>query len=368
MKVNSFNELAHRKGFKAKDMQAAKQKAAVLAAARKRAAEMVDSEKQNAQQDEERLRLLAAQKEIEALRAATATQQRVQAKAQPANAPHYQQRRAAAAEKVASVRKRDATKRRIKPGKRLVSVKRPQNLREVDDAANQIARMEDPTVISPGRLDELKIVHPGMSDRKRLDLFRRLRTQIFEVTGRSSFTLMVSSVIPNGGASFVAANLAASIAFDESKTSLLVDCNLLDPYHHLLLDEAGIDYHYGLTDYLEDPTLGMENIIRPSGISRMRLIPAGHNRLAKAEYFASIGMRQFMSEVKSRYTDRFILVDGPSVEDSADARIMADLCDYVLLVVPYGQVLESQVLSAVDALDEKKLVGVVLNNEPTLEF
>jgi protein-tyrosine kinase len=75
-------------------------------------------------------------------------------------------------------------------------------------------------------------------------------------------------------------------------------------------------------------------------------------------------MRDLMENLRDRYDDRYIIVDTPSITQSADAEILSSLCDYVLLVVPYGKATESQILSATKAIDEGKLLGVVFNNEP----
>jgi hypothetical protein len=51
---------------------------------------------------------------------------------------------------------------------------------------------------------------------------------------------------------------------------------------------------------------------------------------------------------------------------SADTQILAELCDYIVLVVPYGKVTNQQIDACVKELDNKKLLGVVFNNEPYL--
>src|SRR5690625_7925960 len=79
---------------------------------------------------------------------------------------------------------------------------------------------------------------------------------------------MVSSVSVDGGASFTAINLAAAFAMDERRTALYIDCNLHDPYATKLLPA---EPEYGLTDYLENPELNIEDIIYASGIPRLRI-------------------------------------------------------------------------------------------------
>jgi Mrp family chromosome partitioning ATPase len=72
-------------------------------------------------------------------------------------------------------------------------------------------------------------------------------------------------------------------------------------------------------------------------------------------------MRRFVEELRSRYRDRNVILDAPSLATSADARILAELADFIVLVVPSGRVAEGQLRSALDVLPEKKLLGVVFN-------
>ena len=152
---------------------------------------------------------------------------------------------------------------------------------------------------------------------------------------------MVSSVVNNGGASFTAINLAATFAFDSSKTALLVDCNLRYPSLHHAFDMIP---ELGVTDFLDDPVMDVGSIIYPTGIKRMRFVPAGKRREATAEYFTSYRMKQFLESVHNRYPDRFIILDTPSINESPDAGILAELADYTLIVVPHGKVSEGKVL------------------------
>ena len=72
-------------------------------------------------------------------------------------------------------------------------------------------------------------------------------------------------------------------------------------------------------------------------------------------------MKQFLGAVRKRYPDRFVILDAPSLEDSPDARILADLCDYNVLVVPHAKVTEAQIVKAVESFPESKFAGVIIN-------
>ncbi len=230
-------------------------------------------------------------------------------------------------------------------------------------ARDEIARMTDKERISGKELADSRIIYPDMRDGRIVDAFRNLRTRLIQKGGAGNMVLMVTSVTRGDGSTFVARNLAVSFAFDESKTALLVDCNLRNPG---LMGRNGTPLQRGLTDYLESGDLPVEDIIYSVGIPRLRMIPSGARREVPAEYFTSLKMRQLLDALKARYAERYVVLDAPAVTESADSRILAELADHVLLVVPYGRVSESQIMAAARAIGAQKLFGVVFNNEPSV--
>jgi exopolysaccharide/PEP-CTERM locus tyrosine autokinase len=228
-----------------------------------------------------------------------------------------------------------------------------------EESREHIRRMADIGNLTYPELEDLRVVHPGMRSINVLNAFRELRTKIYQLAAeRENFVLMVTSINPGGGSSFVTTNLGAAIALDESKTAIIVDCNVYDPSLHRILP---IEPDFGLVDYLENITLEVKDIIYSTGVRRLRLIPSGSHRLPGTEFFTSSRMRRFVDELRSRYRDRHIVIDAPPIGNSADARILAELCDFVLIVVPFGRATEAQIQAAVQAINPAKLAGVIFN-------
>ncbi len=224
----------------------------------------------------------------------------------------------------------------------------------------QIAKMSEVHNFSGPELDNLKILHQGLGNEEVLKVFRELRTQVYTRSGGRNFICLVTSVRPRGGASYTASNLAAAIALDRAKSSVIVDCNFYAPSMDRLLSAAA---NLGLSDYLSIQEMGIEFVLYASGVRRLRIIPTGKNTNGATEKLTSGKMRTFLQELKVRYPDRFILIDSPSVgEFSADVRILAALCDFVVLVVPYGKVSQSEVRASVDIIGAERVAGVVFNN------
>lgn len=227
------------------------------------------------------------------------------------------------------------------------------------DQADRIRHMSEVRQFDTEELDRLKILHTGVKNRQQLKVFRDLRTRISRRAGSGNFLCLVTSLMEGGGASHVASNLAAAIALDKTKTSLLIDCNLYAPSTDRLLATPA---ERGLTDFLDTYHLGVESIVHASGIPRVRVVPAGHKRLGGTEMLTTPRMAAFVDEVKYRYSDRFVLLDGPPVSIySAETRILAELCDFVVLVVPSGKVTAGQINEGVAAIGRDRLAGMVFN-------
>lgn len=224
---------------------------------------------------------------------------------------------------------------------------------------SEISRMGEVDRFSPTELEKLKIINGSMGNVKILNTFRELRTQLLKKNDKKNFVCMVSSISHGGGASYVAKNLAAVFALDKAKTSMLIDANLYSPgLDELIIGEA----ETGITDYLSNGSLHIKDVVYATGIPRLRVIPIGDNSEGAAEYFSSEKMQNFIEEIRTRYTDRYIFIDAPPVVDSSEARILTEISDMVLLVVPHGRATKDQIETAIASVDKEKLVGLVYNN------
>lgn len=225
-----------------------------------------------------------------------------------------------------------------------------------------ITRMAETTMLEPAQFDRMRLIHREESARTHSDAFREIRTRLLDLANGHNFVTLLAAVSPHSGSSFVARNLATAFAFDVAKTSLLIDCNLRYPAQHEALDvepNSG-----GLSEFLDAPARGIPSMIYPTGIPRLRLIPAGTARENGSEYFSSAPMRAAMKTLRSRYMDRYIFLDGPAISGSPDARILSDLADFVVVVAGYGRDTAKSISQAVANFAPGKVAGVVFNHAP----
>ena len=185
-----------------------------------------------------------------------------------------------------------------------------------------------------------------------------LRTQIVQrMRERGWRTLAVVS--PNGGEgkTFMAVNFAVSIAAEFDQTVLLVDANLREPAIH---DFFGLPASPGLSDFLVEHT-PLDAILVNPGIERLVIMPAGTRQTNSAELLGSTHMAALVADIKSRYSDRIIVIDLPPMLRSADALAFAPLADALVMVVEDNHTPREDITRAQQLLAGSNLIGVILN-------
>ncbi len=232
-------------------------------------------------------------------------------------------------------------------------------------------RMYQPSILTEEQLSHKKFIFEGMRQSNAIEAYRSIRTQLLEITSKlpqlmdqgdekRSPVIMVTSVVANGGATQTAINLAASYALDRNKTALLVDCNFKSPSIHTRLD---INYEFGLSDFLNKDVLGVDNIVYPTGIPRLRVIPSGRFSHAASELFTTMRMEALFKVLRKRYSNRYIFVDAPPIQSCADTQILENFCDGVVVVLPSGTVADVQLKRILSGLKREKFLGVIFNNK-----
>ena len=235
-------------------------------------------------------------------------------------------------------------------------VKRRRNNIMLATGSERLQNMKEGKILDKNELSKRGIV----TDLKTGNAFRVLRTELFKVNGGRNFVLAVTSCKKRGGSSFVAMNLAASIAADNTKSALLVDCNFLDPN---ISNQFELSVNSDLMDFFNDKA-ELEDIIYKVGIERLRVIPTKSSFKNSDEFITSAKMNEFIEELKFRYPDRYIILDVPSLSESADAGILHDISDHSVVVVNHGEVDEEELAGVVEGIDESKFLGVVYNKSP----
>jgi protein-tyrosine kinase len=201
-----------------------------------------------------------------------------------------------------------------------------------------------------------------------VEQFHGLRSQIYQYRDQSPFkTILISSGMPAEGKSFVAANLAMSLARNKNNKVLLIDADLRRPVQHSVL---GAPISPGLTEYLagtataseimqrnQNPRIVEEGRVRH--IPNLTFIPAGMGGDNSLELVANHRIEELV-RVLSPHFD-WILIDSPPVLAFADAIDLARAADAVLLVARAATTPFVVAQRAQAAFSSSRILGFVLN-------
>ncbi len=219
-----------------------------------------------------------------------------------------------------------------------------------------------PTPFNPAQRQARRLVGHDMADPRPADAFRDLRTQLLSRSRAEGVVTLIAPVRRGSGGSFVSTNLAAAIALDESRVAILIDCNLRSPVLHERL--GVVPDRGGLVDLLEGRVDELKNIIYPTALPRLLLVPAGDRREASGELLASARMRQLVEALRTSGERVTLVLDAAAVASSPDARIASEYADLCVLVAGYGRDTPAAVSEASAVFDPSRLVGVVFNKVP----
>ena len=190
------------------------------------------------------------------------------------------------------------------------------------------------------------------------EMFKILRGNIlFPAKGKPPRSILVTSALPGEGKSFVSTNLAVSIAQNINEHVLLVDGDIRKPSVHKYL---GFDETPGLAEYLAEGK-SLSDVLLKTDISKLTVLPGGRPPHNPAELLSSREMSQLLQEVKERYSDRYIIIDSPPPQLTAETGAIARQVDAIIIVVKYGSTPRGIVEELVDTLGKEKIIGCVMN-------
>lgn len=224
------------------------------------------------------------------------------------------------------------------------------------DPSVSLKLINNPHPWSKDQLKKRKIIYSGMSNKTILNAYREVRIKLRNRSKDTNFSVMVSSLSKRDSSVLNAFNLAASFALDPHSSALMVDCN---PHTEELHKLVSVKMNLGITDFVANRDLEVTDIIYPSGIDRLSVVPAGHLSSSAVELFSSARMRLLMNELKDRYPDRYIVINSPSMRESTEGHILVRYADHAVLTVPFGEVTADQVMDAVDEIDPEKFAGLI---------
>jgi capsular exopolysaccharide synthesis family protein len=210
---------------------------------------------------------------------------------------------------------------------------------------------------------------PTLSERgEGVEQFRGLRSQLTKFRDQAPLkTILLSSGMPDEGKTFVAANLAISLARNKSNRILLIDADLRNPSLHSIL---GAPRMPGLAEFLtgvadlnailqRSGNLRIVEAGSPRAISNLTFIPAGEGGDHASELVASYRMEELIATLSPHFD--WILIDSPPALAFSDAIDLARVADAVLLVARGATTPFKVAQQAQAAFSSSRILGFVLN-------
>lgn len=173
--------------------------------------------------------------------------------------------------------------------------------------------------------------------------------------------IQVTSSKPNEGKSFIALNLALSIALDDRYNVLLIDADIT---RHSLTNTLNFQREPGLTDALRGTDPDLRGVLKRDRTYPFTFLPAGSGVASATDLFGGHKMRRLISEVAHRYRDRIIIFDTPPLLAGTEAVVLSNYVGQTLYVVDASLTPHYMIESGLGLLDNYDNVSLILNKTP----
>lgn len=224
----------------------------------------------------------------------------------------------------------------LKPNKVFQLIAKKRSVREDVDLSNLVTYFNPDSIIS--------------------EQYRNIRTNILFLTAdQNCHTILMTSSSRGEGKSTIIANLAVSMVQKKERV-LLIDANLRKPSAHLFFN---IPNSVGLSSVLTGKAT-LEEAINQTGVGMLDLLPSGPVPFNPSELLSSRLMNELLTKLPRFY--KMILIDSTSTE-VPDSKLLANLCDAVILVLQRGKTNTDQAIQAKKMLEfaKGKVVGAIYN-------
>lgn len=195
-------------------------------------------------------------------------------------------------------------------------------------------------------------------DDPQTDIFRSLRTQVLlrlqTLGGRS---LAVVSARDGEGKTFVACNLAMSLARQAEAPVFLVDLDFRRPSLHKVL---GITPRHGVSDVIEGHA-DLEDVLLHVADTNLFVLPQPTRQPHASELIAAARTREIIRTLVDGTRQGYVIIDCPPLLMTDEPLVVQGFVDGCLLVVQQARTSRDEIRRAAELMDETKYLGSVVN-------
>jgi capsular exopolysaccharide synthesis family protein len=229
-----------------------------------------------------------------------------------------------------------------------------QEFAENDYASNDLSRFQSLRVSLP---EDSKLVCLNAPESFGAEKFRFLGVRLRQLQhARPLKKLLITSTIPEEGKSTVSANLATILARRQQPKILLLEGDLRRPS---LAKQFGLGVIPGLSEWLKGEPRPIEHIYRLEG-PNLWFLPAGRPPENPLELMQSGRLSALLNQLSAWFD--WIVIDSPPILPLADTSVWARLADGILLVTREGITKRRMLQRGLQALEQSKLLGAVVNS------
>jgi len=197
------------------------------------------------------------------------------------------------------------------------------------------------------------------------EAFRHIKRPLLKKVAKSGVdntiqnrnVIMVVSAHPAEGKTFVASNLAVSIATEKDKSVLLIDA---DVARSSVSQFFGVKAKYGLVEYLLGEKPNLADVIIKTSKDNLDIVPVGRRYENSTELFSSTKTKQLMGDIALQDQKRIIVIDSPPLFAASEAMALAELAGQIIVVVESGRN-QKELKEALQFLDLSRVTGTVFN-------
>ena len=175
---------------------------------------------------------------------------------------------------------------------------------------------------------------------------------------RGTGVVAVASPGRGEGRTMTALNLAGALAQASDARVALVEADLRHPS---VAGYLGLPAARGLSSYLVDATMTVDDVVhRPASIA-FSVLPAGTASSMPYELLKAPRLAALITELRRRYD--YVLVDTPSALPFPDVGILRDLVDGFIVVVRANRTPREQLQDTMAVLGRQRTLGLVFNDD-----
>ncbi len=186
---------------------------------------------------------------------------------------------------------------------------------------------------------------------------KNIRTGIiFSSTDNSRKSILITSATQGEGKTFVASNLATTIAHT-GKNTLLVETDFRRPRINKIFN---VEMNPGLSNHLVGEN-DLESVIKSTSIRNLSIVTCGNIPPNPSEMLGSVRMEEFCKIVREKFDT--VLFDTPPSLTVTDATVLSNVIDEAVFVIRSGKIARETAKRATLQISKNKckILGVVVN-------